>query len=61
MLPEIRAFLAESRLIEHRHYPELSGFVRPASCGAVPACCLHVSFESVLALYPSTTTELPFT
>jgi hypothetical protein len=45
-------------LNKHRHLPDLH---HPGARGLLPCVCLRVSFESVLALFPSTTTELPFT
>ncbi|MBK9160033.1 MAG: hypothetical protein IPM27_00435 [Nitrosomonadales bacterium] len=45
----------------HHPLPEVSRILLPAAPGVLPEVCTRVSFESVLALFPSTTTELPFT
>jgi hypothetical protein len=51
-------FSKESCLNKRRHLPDQ---YQPGALAQRGCVCLRVSFESVLALFPSTTTELPFT
>jgi hypothetical protein len=56
-------------LSKHRYIPEACGFLQPARRGetairlakTLPTRSRHAVIASVLALYPSTTTEIPFT